>query len=110
MQVMPATGREIARAIGLDGFHPDQLFDPAVNVRLGVRHLAAQIRSFDGDVVRTLAAYNAGRTPVLRWSERAGSDDPELFTERIGYEETRDYVRIVQRNVAIYRALYDWAS
>lgn len=110
MQVMPATGREIARGIGLADFSPDQLFDPAVNVRLGVRHLAAQISRFDGDVVRTLAAYNAGRTPVLRWTERADTDDPELFTERIGYAETRDYVRIIQRNVEIYRALYDWAS
>ena len=110
MQVMPATGRELARNLGMSGFDVDQLFDPATNVRLGVRHFAAQIRGFDGDVVQTLAAYNAGRTPVLRWAARAGTSDPELFTERIGYSETRDYVRIIQRNVEIYRALYDWAS
>lgn len=110
MQVMPATGREIARGLGLDGFTADQLFDPATNVRLGVRHLASQVRQFDGDVVQTLAAYNAGRTPVLRWAKQAGTRDPELFTERIGYTETRDYVRVIQRNVEIYRALYDWAS
>jgi soluble lytic murein transglycosylase len=61
-------------------------------------------------VVQTLAAYNAGRTPVLRWAERAGTSDPELFTERIGYAETRDYVRVIQRNIEIYRSLYDWAS
>jgi soluble lytic murein transglycosylase len=110
MQVMPATGRELARNAGLVGFDADQLFDPATNVRLGVRHLASQIRRFDGDVVRTLAAYNAGGTPVRRWVQQAGTADPELFTERIGYAETRDYVRVIQRNVEIYRALYDWAS
>ena len=110
MQVMPATGRELARNAGLAGFDADQLFDPATNVQLGVRHLASQIRRFDGDVVRTLAAYNAGGTPVRRWIQQAGTSDPELFTERIGYAETRDYVRVIQRNVEIYRALYDWAS
>jgi soluble lytic murein transglycosylase len=32
--------------------------------------------------------------------------DEELFAERIPYRETRDYVRIVQRNQEMYRALY----
>jgi soluble lytic murein transglycosylase len=40
--------------------------------------------------------------------KKAGSADPELFTERIPYVETRDYVRSVVRNRAFYRILYDW--
>jgi soluble lytic murein transglycosylase-like protein len=32
--------------------------------------------------------------------------DQELFIERISFRETRDYVRIIQRNLALYRALY----
>jgi soluble lytic murein transglycosylase len=43
---------------------------------------------------------------VARWVQRPGSDEPELFAEWIPYAETRDYVRIVQRNAEIYRALY----
>ncbi|HYF39350.1 MAG TPA: hypothetical protein VD930_06675, partial [Gemmatimonadales bacterium] len=35
-----------------------------------------------------------------------GVDDPEVFAEQISFVETRDYVRIIQRNVEIYRALY----
>jgi soluble lytic murein transglycosylase len=37
-------------------------------------------------------------------------DDPELFAERIPFVETRDYVRIIQRNRELYRSLYGWAG
>jgi len=43
---------------------------------------------------------------VELWSKRIGVDDPEVFVERISFVETRDYVRIIQRNEEIYRALY----
>ena len=33
-----------------------------------------------------------------------------MFTERIPYVETRDYVRIVLRNRDLYRALYGWET
>jgi soluble lytic murein transglycosylase len=37
---------------------------------------------------------------------RTGASDPEIFIERIPFVETRDYVRIVMRNVEMYRALH----
>jgi soluble lytic murein transglycosylase len=43
---------------------------------------------------------------VARWRAKPGAADPELFTERIPYVETRDYVRIVLRNRELYQALY----
>jgi soluble lytic murein transglycosylase len=61
-----------------------------------------------GSIPRVLAAYNAGGSRVVRWSTKSGMTDPELFAERIPFAETRDYVRVVQRNVEIYRQLYDW--
>ena len=45
---------------------------------------------------------------MRRWRQKRGADDPELFIERIPYEETRDYVRILLRNQATYKALYGW--
>ena len=47
------------------------------------------------------AGSSAGR-------RRIGVDDPEVFTERIPFVETRGYVRAIQRNQEIYRALYHW--
>jgi soluble lytic murein transglycosylase len=60
--------------------------------------------------VRVLAAYNAGASRVERWATKGGVSDPELFAERIPYAETRDYVRVIQRNQQFYRVLYDWPS
>ena len=44
---------------------------------------------------------------VTRWAAKGGMDDPELFAERIPFTETRDYVRVVQRNAQMYRELYE---
>jgi soluble lytic murein transglycosylase len=55
-----------------------------------------------------LAAYNAGESRVEKWSTKTGAADPEVFTERIPFVETRDYVRIILRNRAYYSALYPW--
>ena len=65
-----------------------------------------RVNAVSAGPVRTLAAYNAGTTPVSLWSDKVGMADEELFAERIPYRETRDYVRIVQRNQEMYRALY----
>ncbi|HVF38610.1 MAG TPA: transglycosylase SLT domain-containing protein, partial [Gemmatimonadaceae bacterium] len=79
----------------------------AINIRLGTRHLSTLIRR-SGQIERVLAAYNAGESRVARWIRKAGAGDPELFTERIPFVETRDYVRGIIRNRAFYSLLYDW--
>jgi soluble lytic murein transglycosylase len=107
MQVMPSVGQQIARSLGYPLWDPGLLFDPDANLELGVAHLASSIRQYD-DIVRVLAAYNAGGSRVTRWAAKAGAQDPEVFAERISFTETRDYVRIVQRNAEIYKALYSW--
>jgi peptidoglycan lytic transglycosylase len=107
MQVMPDVGRSIARSRGYPLWDPALLFDPAANLELGTSHLAAALRQYP-DLTRALAAYNAGDSRVTRWNRKAGVSDPEVFAERIPFEETRDYVRIVQRNIEMYRVLYRW--
>jgi len=72
---------------------------------LGAAHLAELLRRF-GRVETAIAAYNAGASPVRRWLERDGADDPDQFIELIPYPETRGYVRSVIRNRELYRALY----
>jgi soluble lytic murein transglycosylase len=107
MQVLPSVGQDVARSVGFPVWYPALLLDPDANLQLGTAHLATYRRQY-GPLPRVLAAYNAGGSRVERWSGRKGADDPEMFTERIPFVETRDYVRVVQRNLAVYRALYDW--
>ena len=108
MQVMPSLGRSLARAAGFPLWDPVLLYQPDVNLELGTRHLAELLRRYP-EPVRALAAYNAGSTPVDLWADKVGMADEELFAERIPYRETRDYVRIIQRNEEMYRALYGLA-
>jgi soluble lytic murein transglycosylase len=108
MQLMPDVGRSVARGLGYDIWDVALLYQPDVNVRLGTTHLATLMRQYD-ELPHVLAAYNAGGSRVRRWLTKPGaSSDPELFTERIPYVETRDYVRILERNREIYDALYSW--
>jgi soluble lytic murein transglycosylase len=110
MQLMPATGARLSRSLGLGTVSAAQLTDPSINLRLGTRFLADQIRGHDGRLVDAIAAYNAGPHRVERWRAFPEHRESELFAERIPYEETRDYVRIVQQNARIYRALYGGAQ
>jgi soluble lytic murein transglycosylase len=106
MQIMPEVGRQIARSRGYPIWDPDLLFDADVSLELGTVHLRDALSQYSS-LPRALAAYNAGASRVQRWSRRLGASDPDLFIERIPFVETRDYVRIVLRNVELYRPLHD---
>jgi soluble lytic murein transglycosylase len=105
MQVMPGTARQAARRMGLE-WSDHLLHVPDANMHVGAAHLSLLLRHYKGDLVLTLAAYNAGRTPVELWRRFPEARDPALFVERIPYAETRGYVRSVLRNLSMYRVLY----
>jgi len=107
MQLMPAVGKAVAESKGIGPWDPDLLYEPATNIKLGTAHLSGLVRRYP-EVVKVLAAYNAGESRVEKWSTKTGAADPEVFTERIPFVETRDYVRTILRNRAYYQALYPW--
>jgi soluble lytic murein transglycosylase-like protein len=104
-QVMPELGERLARELNYPIWNPVLLYQPDVSIQLGAFHLRELLGLYD-QRAHILAAYNAGRSRVERWSKRIGVTDPEVFAERISFVETRDYVRVIQRNEEIYRALY----
>ncbi|MDR1515644.1 MAG: lytic transglycosylase domain-containing protein [Synergistaceae bacterium] len=101
MQLMPATAREEAKKLEME---PDSYKTTSGNILLGANHLAGLFARFK-DVPRSLAAYNAGGTPVTKWSAKPISDMEE-WVEDIAYTETRGYVKAVLRNIEVYRLLY----
>lgn len=60
MQLIPSTGAYVARTIGLTSFTAADLYDPAINVRLGTAYLKALLDQYGGDEQLALAAYNGG--------------------------------------------------
>lgn len=106
MQIMPATGRQLARALGPRGYRTESLRTAEVNVHLGTRYLADLMERYDSDLPIVLSAYNAGPTRANRWRRFPEAEDPHRFTERIPFVETRGYVKNVVRNRALYSWLY----
>lgn len=105
-QIMPRTGRWLARKLDHRGFQTSHLFDPELNVWFGTRYLAMQLEEFDGDVMRALAAYNGGTDSAERWWGYGGGRDSDVFVEDIGYEQTIDYVRKIYRYSETYREIH----
>lgn len=106
MQVMPATGRELARSAGFRDFTPESLESPDVNIHLGARFLHDMLERFDFDLPLALSAYNAGPSRARRWARLPEAADPRRFTERIPFQETRGYVKNVTRNLHLYQHLW----
>jgi soluble lytic murein transglycosylase len=104
-QIVPATGRDIARHFGVDDFTASDLFKPAVSVEFGSWFMSQFLTTYQGRVFPALIAYNAGGGNVARWLQRYG-DDPDLLVEQIPYTETQTYLRIVYDNYWHYQALY----
>jgi len=63
-QIMPATGLEIAKALEIEGYSTDMLYDPTINVRMGTYYLRSLLDEFNGDLRISLAAYNWGPTHI----------------------------------------------
>jgi len=106
MQVMPATGRSLARSLGLGSFSVSMLTQPEVNLNMGTYYFASLGRSFDGRLEYALASYNAGKSRADRWKTWGNFNEPIEFIETIPFTETREYVLSVFRNAMVYRAVY----
>jgi len=81
MQLMPGTAKEM---------YVSDVWSPSQNIEGGARYLRILANQYEGDLAKTLAAYNAGPEAV----RRAGGI-PSI-------QETREYVRKV---LAIYETL-----
>jgi soluble lytic murein transglycosylase len=102
MQLMPDTGRELARMLKLPFSGADTLTDPIGNIKLGTAYLGQMTKRFGGNRVLATAAYNAGPQRVLQWMPKQDPVDARIWIETIPYNETRRYVRRVLEAETIF--------
>lgn len=103
MQLMPATAKWAAKK-GNIPYRPELITDATTNLRIGTFYLKMVLESFGGSDPMAAAAYNAGPARPRRW--RGGLMlAPEVWAENVPFFETRDYVKKVMTNAAIYAAL-----
>ena len=104
-QVMPATGLDLSRRVGLKGYHTGQLFSPEVNLKLGTFYMRWLLDRTERPEFM-LASYNAGKSRVDNWKGVYPHREIAEFVESIPLGETRNYVQVVLRNADFYRRLY----
>ncbi|HSM12953.1 MAG TPA: transglycosylase SLT domain-containing protein [Thermoanaerobaculia bacterium] len=104
MQLMPATGREVASRLGLP-FSYARLEQPDYSVRLGAHYYRRMLDQFDGNVELALAAYNGGPGRISRWWRAEGSRaELDRFLEGLALEESRHYVKRIVVLAESYRS------
>jgi len=81
MQLLPATGEDLASRTGIDWDGDHQLHDPATNIRLGALYLFEQILEFK-DVKKGIIAYNLGETR-LRGHLRTNRPLPKKYFQKV---------------------------
>ena len=106
MQLLPASA---ALATGDKSFRsrPKKLFNPAINLRAGQDYLAYLMdRGVGPDILRTVAAYNAGPGAVLKTIDMVGEHDLLLLIESLPALETRNYVERVMTAYWTYKRMF----
>jgi soluble lytic murein transglycosylase len=115
MQVMPATGRLVAKKHNVAFDQKRLLNDTVYNAQIGTAELGSVIEDYRGSYILAFASYNAGRGRVRQWLARYGDPrDPEVdpidWIERIPFSETRNYVQRIMENMQVYRARFGRGS
>jgi soluble lytic murein transglycosylase len=106
MQVMPATASWRSGLTDSLPLSPDDLLDPAKNIRAGIEYYRYLLKRFDGSVIGALASYNGGEGRMARWKENFEPlRNPLVALELIGPRETRLYVKKVLDARAAYAAI-----
>jgi soluble lytic murein transglycosylase len=106
MQLLPSTGRQYARKVGITGFTPAALTNPDTNVRLGTAYLSDLLARYGNDPAPALAAYNAGESRVDRWRAERPNLPRDEFIDDIPFPETQNYVKRIIGTAEDYRLLY----
>jgi soluble lytic murein transglycosylase len=107
MQLMPSTAIDVAARRGELQPTADQLFDPAVSLRLGAAEMGRLLEVFGGRWASAVAAYNAGEAQARQWLDHCGSGcTEELYVANIAFTATRGYVRNVLAAATVYSELY----
>lgn len=78
---------------------PEMLFDPEINIRIGLLHMKYLLERFEDNIDLSLAAYNAGVRRIIT----AGYRVPSIT-------ETREYVRKVKAAMNDYVAVTSWEN
>jgi soluble lytic murein transglycosylase len=105
MQVLPSTGRQYARKLGLKRYGTASLTKPEINIQIGMAYFADVLQR-SGDEMRALIGYNAGELRVSQWNAERPGLEREEYIDDIPFPETQSYVRKILGTAEDYRRIY----
>lgn len=104
MQIMPSTARHIRQQQGKKVLPRSYVFNPKINIKLGQYYIGYLLEEFNGNLIYSICAYNAGPGNVKKWIARGNAKGgPVEFIESIPFPETKNYVKKVMSNYWVYR-------
>jgi len=105
MQIMPRTGRQIAKELKekWKGQGEKGLLNPSVNLKYGSYYYKQLLEQFNGHYALAAAAYNAGPHRVKKWLPSKRTLAADIWIETIPFKETRGYVSAVLTYALIYQ-------
>lgn len=103
MQIMPATGKYVAKKLKLPYKNKSQLYSADFNLKLGTNYLQNMLTKFHQQPVLASAAYNAGGHRVKAWLPKKKAIKAIDWVESIPFKETREYVSAILAYTAIYQ-------
>lgn len=115
MQIMPATGADIAKALKISPFSSKSLYDKNRNLAFGQYYVEDLFKTYK-NLTLFLAAYNAGPGTVNRkWLKLLGDPrkgDVDLLTwiELVPFSQTRHYITKVTSNYKIFHHFFKHAA
>ena len=109
MQLVPSTGRRLAKSVGIRRFSTRLLTNADLTIRLGTLYFARLVEQFGGTYY-ALASYNAGDSRVVRWKADRPSLEEDEFIDDIPFPETQNYVKRILGTAEDYRRLYGEAG
>lgn len=107
MQILESTKEDVAHLLDYQNLDDIDLYDPAVNIKVGIYYLDILIKRYDGNYYLAICAYNAGIGNVDRWIEDGIlSKDLDTIYINSPYKETNNYLRKVILGYKMYKMLY----
>ena len=106
MQIMPATGRQLASQLNIHRFRTSMLKIPEVNIRMGTKYIGYLNSIFDGNAMLVTGAYNGGPGRMRRWLDSKNIKDLDEFVEKITIRETRLHIKKVINSYDNYVEIY----
>ena len=103
MQIMPATGKEVARKLKIKWRGADMLTNPRINIQIGCFYLSQLMKRFNGNIYHAIGAYNAGPGTMRRWRKQIKTQDIDFFLMKMPYKETAYYVQNVLQSYWVYQ-------